>query len=109
MRMSSGIKYLVKYKLKDDYVDPSGWGDFGYSNNTADALARYANDRSFSKQSVIVSSKSEAWEFVAAKLEKSVSHVRKNYELRVRRAPYQGPNGVGTWVPNGEFYNYHSF
>ena len=109
MRMSSGIKYLVKFKLKDNFVSAFGWGDTHNNYGSSAWLAEAENDRKFSKKSVVVSSKAEAWKFVAEKLGKSVSHVRKNYELRVRKDPYHGPSGVGTWVPNGEFYNYHSF
>lgn len=101
-------KILVKFKEKDNFVSAFGWGDM--HNNYGDHYAaERENDKKYSKQAVVVSSKKEAWEAVAAKVGKSVSYVRKNYELRRRKDPYEGKKNVGEWVYDGSCVSYHNF
>lgn len=107
--MTNTNKKMVKFKKKDSFVSAFGWGDMHNNYSSADYEAVRNNDRKFSKKAMIVSTKEEAWMTLATKLDMPVYLVRKQYELRYRKAPYLGKKTVGEWVPCQDFCTYKAW
>lgn len=101
--------YLISYKLKDDYVDPRGWGDFGYIEDSFTSMEREANNRKFSRRVVVAHGKADAYKFIAERLGISMSKVRKDYELRRRKKLYSGKRQAGEWIYDQGALFYRSF
>lgn len=102
-------KILVKFKKKDNYFDPSGYGDFGYQNSYYDQMDRNANNRKFGTKAVVCFTKKDAYLEIAHLLGISVNKAQKNYELRRRKEPYKGKKNVGEWVYDSDCVTYHDF